>query len=148
MYDSLPGEAADAAESTVLVLEEEFMHLMMTLESAARARAGQVYLVNKYASCFDFMAACDKEEKAQCVLARDIFANPFRPLTFQPSWRSATAVSLAQAIYDERAFDRLPILADALEDAGCDNADLLDHLRSPGPHVRGCWALDLILGKK
>ena len=57
-------------------------------------------------------------------------------------------VKIAQGIYDERAFDRLPILADALEDAGCDNADILAHLRSPGPHVRGCWAVDLILGKK
>jgi hypothetical protein len=54
---------------------------------------------------------------------------------------------LAQAIYDERAFDRLPILADALLDAGCDNEELLAHLRSEGPHVRGCWAVDLILGK-
>jgi hypothetical protein len=51
------------------------------------------------------------------------------------------------AIYDERAFDRLPVLADALEDAGCADADLLGHLRGPGPHVRGCWAVDLILGK-
>jgi hypothetical protein len=61
---------------------------------------------------------------------------------------SPTAAALAATIYHERAFDRLPILADALEDAGCDNADILDHLRGPGPHVRGCWALDLVLGKE
>jgi hypothetical protein len=55
---------------------------------------------------------------------------------------------LAQAIYEERAFDRLPILADALEESGCYNADLLAHCRSDGPHVRGCWAVDLVLGKE
>jgi hypothetical protein len=55
---------------------------------------------------------------------------------------------LAQAIYDDRAFDRLPILADALEEAGCDTADILAHCRGPGPHVRGCWVVDLILGKQ
>jgi hypothetical protein len=60
----------------------------------------------------------------------------------------STVVSLAQPIYDELAFDRLPILADALEDAGSTNADILNHCRQPGEHVRGCWALDLILGRK
>ena len=58
-----------------------------------------------------------------------------------------TVVQLAQSIYDDRAFDRLPILADALEEAGCTDAAILDHCRGPGPHVRGCWAVDLLLGK-
>ena len=62
-------------------------------------------------------------------------------------WNDGTLVRIAQAIYDNRAFDRLPILADALEDAGCDNADILAHCRGPGPHVRGCWVVDLLLGK-
>jgi hypothetical protein len=80
---------------------------------------------------------------------RDIFGNPFRPVTFDPEWRTTTALALAQGIYDERAFDRLPILADALQDAGCDNDDILNHLRATSlPHVRGCWALDLVLGKE
>jgi hypothetical protein len=61
--------------------------------------------------------------------------------------QGGTVVTLAKAIYDEDAFDRLPILADALEDAGCDEAELLRHLRGPGPHVRGCFALDLVPGK-
>ena len=69
-------------------------------------------------------------------------------VTFDSSWRTSTVVALAQGIYAERALDRLPILADALQDAGCDNADILTHLRGDGPHVRGCWALDLILGKQ
>ena len=80
--------------------------------------------------------------------AADIFGNPFRPVTADPRWLTSTAVALARAIYDERAFDRLPILADALEEAGCDNADVLAHCRGDGPHVRGCWAVDLVLGKE
>ena len=63
------------------------------------------------------------------------------------AWGSGIVQRLAQAIHEDRAFDRLPILGDALEDAGCLDAELLSHLRSPGPHVRGCWAVDLILGK-
>ncbi|MBL8796949.1 MAG: hypothetical protein JNM56_23815 [Planctomycetia bacterium] len=78
---------------------------------------------------------------------RCIFGNPFRRDTVNPAWFTSTVVSLAQAIYDERAFDRLPILADALEDAGCTNADMLKHSREPGEHVRGCWCVDLLLGK-
>lgn len=88
------------------------------------------------------------EREYQSMLLRDIFGNPFRPPTADPAWLTATVVTLAQAIYEERAFDRLPILADALEDAGCANQDVLDHCRQPGEHVRGCWALDLIMGKE
>ncbi|MBL8799437.1 MAG: hypothetical protein JNM56_36485 [Planctomycetia bacterium] len=87
------------------------------------------------------------EPTVQCRLLRDIVGNPFRPVEFQSAWRTETAVSLAQAIYDERAFDRLPILGDALEDAGCDNMDILNHCREPGEHARGCWPLDLLLRK-
>jgi hypothetical protein len=79
---------------------------------------------------------------------RDIFGNPFRPVAVDPAWLTSTAVGLAQAIYDDRAFDRLPILADALQDAGCENADILEHCRGEGPHVRGCWVVDLLLGKE
>ena len=64
-----------------------------------------------------------------------------------PSWLTSTVVALAGGIYEERAFDRLPILADALMDAGCDHADVLPHCRAAGPHVRGCWVVDLLLGK-
>jgi len=80
-------------------------------------------------------------------LLRCIFGNPFRPVTFSPAWRSETTVSLANGIYEERAFDRLPILADALEEAGCDHTDVLTHCRGLGPHARGCWVVDGVLGK-
>jgi hypothetical protein len=64
------------------------------------------------------------------------------------SWLTSTVIALARGINDERAYERLPILADALQDAGCDYADILDHCRGPGPHVRGCWVVDLVLGKE
>jgi hypothetical protein len=73
---------------------------------------------------------------------------PFRPVAVAPSWLTATVTALATAIYEERAFDRLPILADALEDAGCNNQEVLGHLRGGGDHCRGCWPVDLILGKE
>jgi hypothetical protein len=84
---------------------------------------------------------------AQAELVREIFGNPFRPISLDPSWRTPSVVSLAQTIYDERRFDRMPESADALAKVGCDNVEFLGHVRGPGPHVPGCWALDLALGK-
>jgi hypothetical protein len=71
-----------------------------------------------------------------------------RPVAFDANWSTSTAVTLAQQMYDSRDFSTMPILADALQDAGCDNADILDHCRGQGPHVRGCWVVDLVLGKE
>jgi hypothetical protein len=76
-----------------------------------------------------------------------IFGNPFRPASFRSEWRTSTVLGLAESIYAWRAFDRLPILADALEDAGCDDKDMLTHCRTDPEHARGCWVVDLILGK-
>jgi hypothetical protein len=86
--------------------------------------------------------------RAQAPLVRDIFGNPFRGVAFDPSWRTSAVIGLATGIYEERAFDRVPILADALQDAGCDHPDVLAHCCGPGPHVRGCWAVDLVLGRE
>jgi hypothetical protein len=77
-----------------------------------------------------------------------IFGNPFRTVAFDPRWRTADVLGLARGIYEDRAFDRLPLLADALMDAGCGEDQLLAHCRSEGPHVRGCWVVDLVLGKE
>lgn len=85
--------------------------------------------------------------RACLPLLRCIVGNPFRPVTFDPRWRSETAVALTAAIYAERAFDRLPVLADALEEAGCGHPDVLTHCRGAGPHARGCWVIDGVLGK-
>ena len=87
------------------------------------------------------------EAVAICELLRDIFGNPFRPVAFDPAWQNSTAVGLAASMYESRDFSAMPILADALEDAGCDHPDILAHGRGSGPHVRGCWVVDLVLGK-
>jgi hypothetical protein len=82
-------------------------------------------------------------------LVRDIFGNPFRPAPVVAgswlAWQGGTIARMARAIYDERAFDRMPVLADALEEAGCADATILGHCRRPGPHARGCWLLDALL---
>ena len=86
---------------------------------------------------------------AQADILREVFGNPFRSITFDPAWRTSDVMLLATGIYGEKAFDRMPILADALQDAGCDADALLAHLRDANAaHVRGCWALDLVLGKE
>jgi hypothetical protein len=81
-------------------------------------------------------------------MLRDIFGNPFRPVAFDPRWRTSDSVGVARGIYEDRAFERMPILADALMDAGCDDEQVLSHCRGEGPHVRGCWVVDLVLGKE
>jgi hypothetical protein len=92
------------------------------------------------------------EQSAQADLLRDIIGNPFRRVPrLDPTvlaWDTGTVVQLAQLIYDECRFTDLPILADALEDAGCDDPDLLNHCRQPGVHVRGCWVVDLLVGNE
>jgi hypothetical protein len=81
-------------------------------------------------------------------LLRECVGNPFRPVTFSPSWRTDTAVSLARGMYESRDFSAMPILADALQDAGCENEDVLSHCRDEKQvHVRGCWVVDLVLNK-
>jgi hypothetical protein len=93
--------------------------------------------------------AARSERGYQYRMFRDIFGNPFRPVSFSDEWRTSDVILLARGIYAERAFDRMPILADALQDAGCDADNILTHLRDvTATHVRGCWALDLVLGKE
>ena len=88
------------------------------------------------------------ERQRQVASIREVFGNPFRPVAVEASWLTSDVLALAHGIYAEKALDRCPILADALQDAGCANEDLLNHLRHGADHVRGCWALDLILGKQ
>src|SRR5262245_10134085 len=89
----------------------------------------------------------DDERIAQCDLLRDLFGNPFRPVAFDPAWASFAVTSVATHVYERYAWEDLPILGDALEDAGCDDEQVLSHCRDGGEHVRGCWVVDAVLGK-
>jgi hypothetical protein len=116
--------------------------------SAEKAAASAAYGVATVTQdVWDLMA----ERAAQSDLARDLLGNPFRPATLDPAWlawKGGAVRSLAVSVYEARDYGRLPILADALEDAGCGSRDILDHCRGPGAHVRGCWVVDLLLGKR
>ena len=117
---------------------------------AARATAGPEveHLLSDAAQQQGF----ENEQAVQCQLLRDIFGPMlFKGVEFDQTilmWNNGTVVKMAHSIYDDRAFDRLPILTDALQEAGCTDAEILTHCRGAGPHVRGCWVVDLILGKK
>jgi hypothetical protein len=150
-------EAASDAQSEMLSdpSEQRWYHITLAASYAvtAAAESEPILVAQTAGHCREVLRlangseAMRTEAAAQADLLRCIFANPFRPVAFDPRWRSETAVALAAAIYEARTFDRMPILADALEEAGCDHADLLAHCRGPGPHARGCWAVDLVLGK-
>ena len=133
----LRGTAAEwAASAAVWLLHPsaaEFSQTAVIRAAAATAESGAT--------------TREAEEQTQFELLRDVFGNPFRPVAFDPSWRTSTVVALAQQMYDSRGFSPMPVLADALQDAGCDNEAILAHCSEPGPHVRGCWVVDLILGK-
>ena len=87
------------------------------------------------------------ERRAQAALLRDIFGNPFHPIPFATNWNTSAIALLAGDTYKNRDFEKMPILADALTVAGCDNEEMIDHARDQPPHVRGCWVVDLLLRK-
>jgi hypothetical protein len=137
-------------------------------EAAVGARASTDYrqsvagfcaslTVATYPGYSAYYAASVGNDPVQCEFLRDIFGNLFRPVTINPDWlrwNAGVVEHLARAAYEERTLpsgeldrQRLGILADALEDAGCTDPDILNHLRGPGVHVRGCWVIDLLLGK-
>jgi hypothetical protein len=93
-----------------------------------------------------------KHLRLEAYLLQDVFGPlPFRPVAIDPAWlrwNFGTVPAIARHVYEDRAFHDLPILADALEDAGCTDQDILTHCRLPGEHVRGCWVVDLLLGKE
>jgi hypothetical protein len=129
-----------AAAAVGMLTEKEFMSYKMACESARWAVGSDARPA--------YSEGCDREQAEQIRLARDIFGNPFRSVAFDPAWRSDTAVAIARGMYESREFSAMPILADALQDAGCDNDDILNHCRDAKQvHVRGCWVVDLVLGK-
>jgi len=109
---------------------------------------GQAAL-SRGATADEVNAVLREETAAGVALARDVFGNPFRPVAFDAAWRTSTATALATQMYESRDFGAMPILADALQDAGCTSADILEHCREANAtHVRGCWVVDLVLGKE
>jgi hypothetical protein len=128
------GRAIEAAKWFFYLFEIERVH-----------KATGLWPVKEPAS--DGVAAREAGLKDLTAVVRDIFGNPFQPVATGPSYSNPTVRTLAQTIYDQRAFDRMPELAVALEEAGCNNTGILEHCRSPGPHVRGCWVVDLALNK-
>jgi hypothetical protein len=138
--------AHQAAESARAAAEAACEESAVAASAVAAAAAW-----NAYAGDPAFDSHIAAEHEAQCRLLRCVFGIPFRPPpALDPAAleeNAGAAVKLAQRIYEERAFGQLPDLARALQEAGCDDADLLGHLGAPGPHVLGCWALDAALGR-
>jgi len=92
-------------------------------------------------------AKVDAERATQAALLRCVFGNPIHPIDFNAAWRSPNVIDIARRVYDDRAFDHMPILADALQDAGCEIDEILNHCRGSGPHIKGCWVVDACLEK-
>jgi hypothetical protein len=143
----------NAAHAACLLVAQDAATAAYAVSEAAAAAAGHVALAAATVAAGDparavYDAGRRREYDEQLRLLHDVFGNPFRPVDCKPAWRTAAVAGLAAAIDQERAFERLPILGDALDDAGCDDGTILDHCRGGGPHVRGCWLLDLLLGRK
>jgi hypothetical protein len=119
----------------------------VTEEEAERLRA----LLDVWTLCYNRDGTAPPfhpERAAQAALVRDIYGNPFRPVTLDPSCAAPAVTTVACAIYEANAFDYcMDRLIEALQEAGCSSKEILDHCREPGPHVRGCWVVDLLLGK-
>lgn len=145
--------AADAARDVYV----HDLDVTSRADAAAVNAADAVAANGRYAASYSSDDAAeaatnsDAARETQANLVRDV-ANPFRPVTVNTAWRTPAVVALAEAAYDYRTLpagtlepDRLAILADALEEAGCDDVEILSHLREPAEHVLGCWAIDLLL---
>ncbi len=114
--------------------------------AAVQARTGVVLLVPVESPDSEFAAATAEQSLIMRGVVWDVVGNPFRLVEFSSEWRTDTAVSIARHMYESREFSAMPILADALQDAGCDSDDVLNHCRHESGHVRGCWVLDGVLG--
>jgi hypothetical protein len=143
IHDLIPHTSTHIAATIVGGIAETGGAWALAWNAVSEAR--QVLLL--HSSGFDNSVEC----RAQAALLREIIGNPFSSSIINRAilrWQDAIVPKLAGGLYDELDFDRLPILADALEEAGCTNTDILNHCRQPGEHVRGCWVIDLVLGKE
>jgi hypothetical protein len=166
-------DAAHAkANAAVMALPRPWSYDVVRLRYATSAAAecssrqaatvpGAIAIASKAAHAVSLVGALDADEDdftqtrdrarvaelaAQADLIREIFGSPFHPVAFLPDWCTDTAVLLARRMAEEREYSAMPILADALQDAGCDDPEILDHCRESGTHVSGCWVVDLVLG--
>jgi hypothetical protein len=152
-------DLADVREKVVAGLWDQCSSAVVRHEIADCATAVPLGDITSAAGAFVFWVESNvseeqvggevrQEHAAQAGLLRDLFGNLFRPVIIAPAilqWNDRTIPKLAETIYRDRAFEGLPILADALEEAGCQDVDILAHCRGPGPHTRGCWAVDALM---
>ncbi len=138
----------------VVDVAERFADGAATTEELEAARAEHAYALVAPAPAAGLIFgtvgnSCSLREQriTACPLIRDIFGNLFRPVALDPAWRAEAVVALSRGMYESRDFAAMPVLADALDDAGRADADILAHCHGSGPHVRGCWVVDLLLGK-
>jgi hypothetical protein len=124
----------------------ELSHTLIREDVVGRAVSKMVFVAESVLA--EHSESAEVVHQVMIGLVHEVFGNPFRPVSLDPIWQTSTVKSIARAIYEEYGFDRMPILADALEDAGCDDTDILNHCRSEGPHTRGCWVIDLLLDKR
>jgi hypothetical protein len=129
--------------------EAEATHLALFAAGCACAEGGVASTLREAARALHEAGGLSSGDARRALYSifREV-AGPIAPVAFAPEWRTDTAVSLARTMYESRDFSAMPILADALQDAGGNNEDVLSHCRGPGPHVRGCWVVDLVLGKE
>jgi hypothetical protein len=126
-------EKPDSADDHLRgLLAARFYQLACLVDSLAHLQPSRVFPLELYA----------------IQLLRDIAGDPYQPVKFKPEWRTDTVLTLARQMYESREFSAMPILADALQDTGCNNGAILSHCREPGEHVRGCWVVDLVLGRE
>lgn len=134
--------AACALSAIMASTSIDFVAAPATPRDSLAAATGTVYCALQIAQ-----GAMRHTEMLWLATALRCIFNPFHPITLSPSWLTSTVTALAQQMYESRDFSAMPILADALGDAGCANEDILSHCRGPGPHTRGCWVIDLLLQK-
>jgi hypothetical protein len=150
--DRTCGSKAAALEEIAKQSEAEYVMNWQAAQLAAQVQASgatQAAMLTEWAAKWHPHGTGATETMSQCDLLRDLFGPlSWRPGVVNPAWRTPPVLSLAQEIYARPDLARFPSLASALEEAGCTSPDILDHCRGPGPHVRGCWLVDLLLDKR
>jgi hypothetical protein len=128
--------------------KKQFPTAEMRKQRDAAAAVCYAVVANELWGAIAYCCEIDPTEKvSHAVIIRDVFGNPFRHIKISSSWLTPAVKKTAQAIDEERAFDRMPVLAEALERVGCEDAEILNHCRSDEKHVHGCWVIDKLLGK-